>query len=121
MVQERAETTSGKTHTTTLKVGAIGVPALVFMVLAFQAPLTSAAGNVPLAIGLGNGVGAPAAFVIAGVILTFFAVPFAAMSRRITNAGAFYSYVSAGINRPAGVAAGWVALFTYNILLLARA
>ncbi|WP_373460287.1 hypothetical protein [Arthrobacter globiformis] len=86
--------------------------------MGFQATLTSAAGNAPLAVGLGNGVGAPAMFLIAGVILTLFAVPFAAMSRRITNAGAFYSYVTAGISRPAGVAAGWVAQCTYNVVLL---
>ncbi|MEU9885542.1 APC family permease [Sphaerisporangium sp. NPDC051011] len=101
-----------------LRAGALGAPALLFLVMAFQAPLTSAAGNVPLLVGLGNGVGAPAAFVLCGIVLTFFAVPFAAMSRRITNAGAFYSYVSAGIGKPAGAAAGWVALFTYNVLLL---
>jgi putative peptidoglycan lipid II flippase len=31
------------------------------------------------------------------------------MSRHITNAGAFYAYVSNGLGRPLGVAAAWVA------------
>jgi amino acid transporter len=73
---------------------------------------------MPFIVGQGNGIGSPGAFILGGVILTFFAIPFAAMSRRITNAGAFYSYISAGFGRPAGTAAGWVALFTYNVLML---
>jgi amino acid transporter len=111
-------TVEGKQKTGALRAGAIGAPALVFLVMAFQAPLTSAAGNVPFVVGLGNGVGAPGMFVVCGIVLSLFAVAFAAMSRRITNAGAFYAYVAAGINRPAGTAAGWIALFTYNVLLL---
>lgn len=112
-------TTSGSPpKKTSLRAGVMGVPALVFLVMAFQAPLTSAAGNVPFLVGLGNGLGAPAAFLMAGVLLSLFAVPFAAMSRRITNAGAFYSYVAEGLGKPAGVAAGWIAMFTYNVLLL---
>jgi amino acid transporter len=95
-----------------LRAGAIGAPALIFLVMAFQAPLTSAAGNVPLLVGLGNGMGAPTAFILCGVLLSLFGVAFAAMSRRVTNAGAYYAYVAAGINRPSGVAAGWVAVIS---------
>ncbi|WP_424534146.1 APC family permease [Sphaerisporangium viridialbum] len=101
-----------------LRPGIMGVSALVFLVMAFQAPLTAVAGNMPLIVGLGNGAGAPLAFIVSGVVLTLFAVPFVAMSHRITNAGAFYSYISAGLGRPAGVAAGWLAVCAYNVIML---
>ena len=39
------------------------------------------------------------------------AIGYAAMSRFITNAGAFYSYVSQGVGRPAGVGASVLASF----------
>jgi len=41
-----------------------------------------------------------------GGVLALFAVGYAAMSQRITNAGAFFAYVAAGFGRRAGVAAG---------------
>ena len=39
-----------------------------------------------------------------------------AMSRRILNAGAFYTYVTHGLGRPAGVGAAFVALAAYNLM-----
>ena len=75
-----------------LRAGALSVPALVFLVMAFQSPLTSAAGNGPIVIA-GNGIGAPGTFILCGNILSLFAVPYAAMSRRITYSAAFYKYV----------------------------
>ncbi len=54
-------------------------------------------------------IGIPAAFVLLGSILLVFCVGYNAMSRRISNAGAFYAYIAQGVSRPAGVAAAWVA------------
>lgn len=39
--------------------GRLGAVAIVFMVVAAAAPLTVIGGNMPLAMGLGNGAGAP--------------------------------------------------------------
>ena len=44
-----------------------------------------------------------AAWAIAGVILLFFSVGYSAMSRHITNAGAFYAYIANGLGRPVGI------------------
>ncbi|MBW8710482.1 MAG: amino acid permease, partial [Mycobacterium sp.] len=80
----------------TLKRGAIGLVGVVFMVVAFSAPITAMTGNLPVAVGFGNGLGAPGGFVIATVVLTVFSVGFVALARHITAAGAFYTFVSRG-------------------------
>lgn len=40
-----------------LKRGAIGLVGVVFMVVAFSAPITAMTGNLPVAVGFGNGIG----------------------------------------------------------------
>ena len=60
--------------------GPLGVPAIVFMVVAAAAPLTVIGGGCPLAALLGNGAGAPAMFAIGGAILLLFAVGLATMT-----------------------------------------
>jgi amino acid transporter len=60
--------------------------------------------------------GIPLAFLLVGVVLAVFAVGYVAMARRVANAGAFYTYVTHGLGRPAGVGAAWVALAAYNAL-----
>jgi amino acid transporter len=89
---------------------------VVFMVVAFSAPITAMTGNVPVAVGYGNGLGAPAGFVVACVILTIFSVGFVAMARHITAAGAFYTFVSRGIGRPIGLAAGVMSMLAYMLI-----
>ena len=86
-----------ETHGTTLRRNAMGVPEMVFLVIAFAAPLAASTTNIPMAIGLGNGVGAPGTFLIVAVVLALFAVGYSAMSSHITNAGAFYAYITAGL------------------------
>lgn len=101
---------------TGLRRGAISPLGIVFMVVATAAPLTAMATALPFAVGFGNGVGAPGAYLLVAATLALFAVGYSAMSTRITNAGAFYAYVSAGIGRPAGMGAGLVAVLAYNVL-----
>ncbi|WP_181796765.1 APC family permease [Streptomyces sp. WELS2] len=89
-------------------------PKIVFLVVAAAAPMAGVVGSVPLAFALGNGVGAPAAFLLSGATLLCFSVGYAALSRRITSAGGFYTYVVRGLGRPAGLPAGLIALLAYN-------
>jgi amino acid transporter len=98
---------------TELRRNAMGVPEMVFLVIAFAAPLAASTTNVPMAIGLGNGVGAPGTWLLVGLLLALFSVGYTAMSRHISNAGAFYAYITAGLGRSAGVGAGYVALVAY--------
>lgn len=59
--------------------------------IAYAAPLAAMVSYAPLAIEPGNGIGAPGAWILAGAALALFAAGYAAMSRHITNAGAFYA------------------------------
>src|ERR1035437_272614 len=68
----------------------LGVPAVLFFVLAGVAPLTVAAGVIPTAYATTGLTGIPAAFLVIAVILALFATGDVALTRHITNAGAFY-------------------------------
>jgi amino acid transporter len=94
----------------------LGVPAVLFFVLAGVAPLTVAAGVIPTAYATTGLTGIPAAFLVVAVILAVWASGYVAMTRHIRNAGAFYAFVSAGLGRVAGVAAALVALLAYSFL-----
>ena len=98
-----------------LKRDALGTSDLVFIVVSAAAPLMVMVGVAPLALMIG-GIGAPAAYVFAGISLAIFAVGFTTMSRHIDNAGAFYSYIAVGLGRTAGVVSALVALVSYNAL-----
>ncbi|WP_307794831.1 hypothetical protein [Leifsonia sp. TF02-11] len=78
----------------------LGVPAVTFMIVAASAPLTVLAGGVTTTFAVTGVLGVPLSFLLLGAVLAIFAVGYAAMSRYVTNAGAFYSYVSQGIGRP---------------------
>lgn len=86
---------------------------IVFLVIAAAAPLAAMIGNVPLAILYGNGAGLPVAYVVAVLVLLCFSVGYAAMSRRVVNTGAFYTYIARSLGKEAGVGAAYLALFSY--------
>ncbi len=67
--------------------GRLGPVGIVFMVVAAAAPLTVIGGNMPLAMGLGNGAGAPVGFVIAALVLLVFSVGFVTMTPHVPAAG----------------------------------
>jgi len=99
-----------------LKRNVLGAWGMAFLVIAIAAPLSASATGIALTIGLGNGTGAPGAFLLIALILIVFAVGFAAMSRYVTNAGAFYAYVGAALGYRMGAATGYVATLSYNLL-----
>jgi len=94
----------------------LGVPAVLFFVLAGVAPLTVAAGVIPTAYQTTGLTGIPAAFVAVALILALFAVGYVAMTRHITHSGAFYAFIAQGIGRAPAVAAALVALLAYSCL-----
>jgi amino acid transporter len=99
-----------------LQKNAIGMWQIVFFVIAAAAPLTGMLGIIPVDIQLGNGAGVPGAFVIAGVILLIFSVGYAAMSRHVVNAGAFYAYLAQGLSPHFGVGGAFVAVVSYTTM-----
>jgi len=96
--------------------GRLGTGSIVFMVIAAAAPLTVIGGNVPIAVGAGNGAGAPVGFILAAVVLLVFAVGFVTMTPYVRDAGAFFSYAAAGLGPRAGLAAAFVALVAYTAI-----
>ncbi|GLV95405.1 amino acid permease [Streptomyces lavendulae subsp. lavendulae] len=98
-----------------LKANSVGLVGVVFMAVATAAPITAMTGNLPIAVGFGNGTGAPAGYLFATAVLTVFAVGYVAMAKRITAAGAFYGYISHGLGRIAGMASGMLAVLAYVV------
>jgi amino acid transporter len=94
----------------------LSTPRVVFLVIAAAAPLAAMIGNVPLALVYGNGAGLPVAYLAAAIVLICFSIGYAAMSRRIINTGAFYTYISRALGKEIGVGAAYLALTSYTAM-----
>lgn len=112
-LENRLAPRSESTHH--LKAGAVGLVGVLFMAVANAAPITAMTGNVPIALGYGNGIGAPAGFLVATVVLTLFTIGFVSMARYITTAGAFYGFITHGLGQVWGMAAGALATMAYVV------
>lgn len=86
----------------TLAPGALGLPAVLFCIVTGAAPLAAMMFNVPITV-LGGGFAAPAAFLIATVVLTIFSVGYIEMSSRVTAAGGFYTFITRGLGPVCGM------------------
>lgn len=111
---EGAEPASGQ-HVHRLKKNAIGLVGVLFLSVATAAPITAMVGNVPIAIGSGNGAGAPAGYMVATIVLGLFAIGYASMAKHITATGAFYGMVSQGMGRIPGLVAGLLTTLAYIV------
>ena len=94
---------------------------IVLMVTAAAAPLVVASTYIPISIGSGAGMAAPLTYAATTMILLIFSVGFAQMARRITSAGAFYTFTARGLGRPTGLAAGLTILAAYSMISAAIA
>lgn len=103
-------------HHTNLKAGSVGLAGVVFLAVTSAAPISAMLFNSPIAIGYGNGIGAPAGFAFATVLLTIFTVGYVAMARKVTTAGGFYGFISHGLGREVGMASGFLALVGYAVI-----
>jgi amino acid transporter len=97
----------------------VGVAHIVYLVLGAAAPMAAIVGAMPVAVAIGDGKGFTGAYVLAGVVLLLFSVGYSAMSRHVTDAGAFYSYAARGLGRATGSATGYIALVAYNAMAIA--
>ncbi|MBB4952187.1 amino acid transporter [Agrobacterium vitis] len=96
-----------------LKGNSIGLAHIVFFVVAAAAPMTAVVGATPPAFAFGSGVGVPGAFILAGILYLLFSVGFTAMTRHVSGAGAFYTYISRGLGSAAGISGALIALLAY--------
>lgn len=99
-----------------LRRGRLGTAHLVFFTVAASAPLTVLGGGVTTMYAVSGNIGAALSYVLLAVVLAVFAVGYAAMSRYVANAGAFYAYIANGLGRAGGVAGSAVALAAYNAI-----
>jgi amino acid transporter len=76
-------------------------------------------GAVPVAMLLGNGAATPGAYLAVGLTLLVFSVGYAAMSSKVTNAGAFFAFVGKGLGPKAGVASAYASIIGYVTIQLA--
>jgi amino acid transporter len=106
---------SQRTDVHKLKPGAVGLVGVLFLTVTGAAPISAMLFNTPIAVGFGNGVGAPAGFWIAAVVLTIFGVAYVAMARKVTAAGGFYSFISHGLTRELGMSAGFAMVAAYSV------
>jgi amino acid transporter len=98
-----------------LRKNAIGLYGVLFLTLTGSAPISAMMFNTPIVVGYGQGVGAPAAFLFATVVLVIFSIGYVAMAREKTTAGGFYSYISHGLGREIGIGAGYGSLLAYSV------
>ena len=104
-----APTVTGQLHRR-----ALGTRDLVFFIVAASAPLTAVAGGQAASYLVTGNKGIPFLFIPLAIILGIFTVGYAAMSRHVADAGAFYTYVTRGLGRIPGVGTAFVALASYN-------
>ena len=100
----------------TLARSRLGVFAVVFTVLAAAAPMTVVAGGATGGFSVTGLTGIPLGYLVIAVLLMLFSVGYVAMARGIVHAGAFYTYISHGLGKLAGVASAFVAVLSYNMM-----
>jgi amino acid transporter len=96
----------------TLKSGVLTAGGIALIVVAAAAPLSLIAGYGPIGFLVG-GIGAPAGFLVAGVVLAMFVVGMLAMTRFVAKPGTFYAYIGEGLGPAAGTAAATLAIAAY--------
>src|SRR5829696_5022154 len=98
-----------------LKPNAVGLMGVIFVAVTGAAPISAMLFNVPFATGFGTGIYTPAAFLFATIILTIFAVGYIAMASKIRATGGFYTFISHGLGRELGLAAGICGALAYAL------
>src|SRR6266849_3028896 len=98
-----------------LRKHAVGLGGVLFLTVTGSAPISAMLFNVPIMVGYGQGIGAPAAFGFASIVLVVFSIGYVAMTRKKTAAGGFYSYISHGLGREIGIGTGYAALVAYSV------
>ena len=98
-----------------LRKGAVGLGGVLFLTVTGSAPISAMLFNVPIMVGYGQGVGAPAAFLFATIVLVVFSIGYVAMAKKKTTAGGFYSYISHGLGREIGIGTGYGSVVAYSV------
>jgi amino acid transporter len=98
-----------------LRKHAVGLVGVLFLTVTGSAPISAMLFNTPISVGFGNGIGTPAGFLFATIVLVIFSIGYVAMARKVTTAGGFYSYISHGLGRELGLGTGFAAVIAYSV------
>lgn len=94
--------------------GTLSMPQVLFCCVTGAAPIAAMLFNTPVAV-LGVGYAAPAAFLLATIVLTIFSVGYIEMARRVTAAGGFYSFVAHAFGSVIGMGTALLIAFCYLV------
>src|SRR5437763_17222467 len=94
---------------------AVGLMGVLFLTVTGAAPISAMLFNTPISVGFGNGIGTPAGFMFATVVLTIFSVGYCTMARKITATGGFYSFISHGLGRELGMGFAFASVAAYSV------
>jgi amino acid transporter len=98
-----------------LRKHAVGLMGVLFLTVTGAAPISAMLFNTPISVGFGNGIGTPAGFMFATVVLAIFSVGYCTMARKITATGGFYSFISHGLGRELGMGFAFASVAAYSV------
>jgi amino acid transporter len=101
---------------TQLRAGAIGLPGVLMQGVTTIAPAIAGLFTIPF-IALNAGITAPLAYAGAFVIALMLGYVLAELSKKMTSAGTYYTYVSRTLGGKAGFLVAWVYLLFYPVVV----
>lgn len=93
---------------------AIGLPGVLYFCLAGSAPISAMLFNVP-SMASQAGATTPLVFLLSGIGLLLLGVSIVYLSRRLTSAGGFYTWVRHSLGRRTAFQAGWLMMGGYAL------
>ncbi len=93
---------------------AIGLPGVLYFCLAGSAPISAMLFNVP-PMATQAGAATPLAFLLSGIGLLLLGVAIVYLSRRLTSAGGFYTWVRHSLGKGTAFQAGWLMMGGYAL------
>src|SRR3989440_11757122 len=93
---------------------AIGLPGVLYFCLAGSAPISAMLFNVPPMAGQA-GATTPLVFLLSGIGLLLLGVSIVYLSRRLTSAGGFYTWVLHSLGKGTAFQAGWLMMGGYAL------
>jgi amino acid transporter len=93
---------------------AIGLPGVLYFCLAGSAPISAMLFNVP-AMASQAGATTPLVFLLSGIGLMLLGVAIVYLSRRLTSAGGFYTWVRHSLGKRTAFQAGWLMMGGYAL------
>jgi amino acid transporter len=92
----------------------IGLPGVLYFCLAGSAPISAMLFNVP-SMASQAGATTPLVFLLSGIGLMLLGVSIVYLSRRLTSAGGFYTWVRHSLGRRTAFQAGWLMMGGYAL------